>query len=200
LTALVVKIFETAYATSIGTEQANATMILDDEGRQLRQDATAIWILLLLEVLELERVGTRVDFSEKRDPTLYTSSPAALAAIHELVMQNQDGRYACVYLAWAYVLSRLITVKTEMEPVAEAYKTFFNSIAPRQDRSYPGGVESLPLHMARSCLSPAAGLFETMHGLLTASPLFVTSQAWKAGSSITDPNAVGFRSVFKGLS
>ncbi|KIJ97273.1 hypothetical protein K443DRAFT_105919, partial [Laccaria amethystina LaAM-08-1] len=45
---------------------------------------------------------------------------------------------------------------------------------------------------------PEAGLFNLLGSLLTNSPLFVTAVSWRTGSSISDPNAVAFRSVLKG--
>ncbi|KAJ3854709.1 hypothetical protein EV368DRAFT_72728 [Lentinula lateritia] len=53
--------------------------------------------------------------------------------------------------------------------------------------------------MSRICSEPKSGLLSLMEALLTNSPLFVTSVAWKTGSTVTDPNAITFRSVFKGL-
>ena len=54
--------------------------------------------------------------------------------------------------------------------------------------------------MTKTCLDPDAGLFQLLITLLTNTPLFVASLAWKTGSAITDPNAVAFRSVLKGMS
>ncbi|KAJ3754452.1 hypothetical protein EV360DRAFT_86825 [Lentinula raphanica] len=53
--------------------------------------------------------------------------------------------------------------------------------------------------MSQLCLDPKSGLLSLMKTLLTNSPLFVTSIAWKTGSTVTDPNVIAFRSVFKAL-
>jgi nuclear pore complex protein Nup188 len=199
----VVRVFETAYSTRIGTAQENAALMVDAESSQLRQDGTAMWVLIMLEVLELERVAQPGGLSLAADPDsppLYWSSAEHLQRIHELVCTNQDGQYVCVYLAWAFVLARLNAVKAEMQSPLPSHQPFFDALVPANDRAFTGGPDAVPLHMARMCLSPEAGLFPFLHNLLTDSPLFVTSVAWKTGSAVTDPNAVAFRSVIKGNS
>jgi nuclear pore complex protein Nup188 len=198
---VVVKIFEAAYQSALGTAQENSALMIDPESTQLQRDATAVWVLVMLEVLELERVASPgVVTLTSDDHALYWTSPLHLTRIHELVSTNHDGQYVCVYLAWAFVLARLAIAKTATATVPEAYQRFFESLVPAGDRTWTGGIDAVPLHMARMCLTPEAGLFPLLHELLTDSPLFVTSVAWKTGSSVTDPNAVAFRSVVKGTS
>ena len=52
--------------------------------------------------------------------------------------------------------------------------------------------------MLQRVLDPSVGLLNLLLSLLTTTPLFVTSIAWKTDSSISEPNAVAYRSVVKG--
>lgn len=199
---LVAHIYETAYDTNLGSAQENSTLLLDEEGAQLQQDSAALWILITIEVLELERVADPegIEISEDpQDKEIYWSSPDSLQRIHEIVMSHVDSQFACQYIAWAFVLSRLVEVCTNLKELPTAYRNFFETIVPPMDRSYSRGREPTHVLMSRAALSPEAGLFPLMLTLLTNSPVFVTSTAWKTGSSVTDPNAVAYRSVFKGV-
>lgn len=201
--ATIVQLFEAAYTTELGAHQASGSYLLDAEGTQLQQDTAAVWIVVMLEVLELERIAEpgHVRISDApvpgRDP-LYTDSPEHLARLHELVLEHPHSQYACVYLAWAFVLQRLTAVKAQTKDVPVAYQAFFRTLPPKADRSYAIDADSVHRFMARRCLEPEAALFGLMHGLLTQSPLFVTSIAWKTGSSLTNPNDLAYRSVLKG--
>jgi nuclear pore complex protein Nup188 len=199
--ALVVRIYETAYAVELGSLQENNAMMLDAEGAQLQQDSAAVWILIMLEVLELERVAEPGGIEIAVDPAedaLYTASPASLTRLHELITTHANSHHACVYMAWAFVLSRLVAVKSQLKTLPPAYHEFFRSLPPQGDRSYVIDADSVHRAMAKRCLEPEVGLFPLMLTLLTASPVFVPSVAWKTGSTVTEPNAVAFRSVFKG--
>lgn len=195
---LVVQIYETAYATNLGSVQHNSMALLDEEGTQLQQDSAALWIVMMVEVLSLERIADEeVEVSDSpRDTEFYTSSPKSLQRIHELVTSHADSQHACTYLAWAFVLSRLTTTVTEQKRMPESYRSFFEPLLPHLNRS----KEREPTHviMTRTCLAPEAGLFNLLLTLLKSSPLFVTSVAWRTGSSVTDPNATSFRAVIKG--
>ncbi|EGN94989.1 hypothetical protein SERLA73DRAFT_61618 [Serpula lacrymans var. lacrymans S7.3] len=198
----VVRIMEASYSSNLGLIQGNATLMLDDEGEQLQQDCAALWILITIEVLELERLAERNGVEISADPsdkTIYTSSPESLKRIHELVTSPSHGNshHACTYLAWAFVLSRLTSQVEEAKEIPDGYRSFFESLVPHQHRSKER--EQMHVLMARTCLSPDVGLFKLISTLLTTSPLFVTVAAWKTGSTITDPNAIAFRSVLKGL-
>lgn len=198
---LVENIFKAAYDTRMGAEQTNATLLLDDEATQLRQDCAALWIIIMIEVLELETMGEVGSIEISSDPVrkdIYTASPDSLQRIHELVMSHADSQFVCVYLAWAFVLSRLAAKALELKEIPDSYKAFFESILPALGRSYSKEREPTHVLMSQMCLVPEAGLFSNMSMLLEDSPLFVTAASWKKGSSVTDPNAIAFRSVFKG--
>lgn len=195
----VTKIMETAYSTRMGLEQGNAALMLDDESQQLIRDGNALWNVFILEIFELERFASgEFDLSEGRDLAFFPASASALSQIHQLVTSHPDSDYVCIYLAWAFILSRILAVQAVTGSTSDDYQPFLAALAPSSERTFAGGMETIPLHMARMCLSPEAGLFSVIQNLLTSTSLFVTSIAWRTGSSITDPNAVGFRSIIKG--
>ncbi|KIK70479.1 hypothetical protein GYMLUDRAFT_209663 [Collybiopsis luxurians FD-317 M1] len=199
---VVEKVVSTAYRLNLGAEQQNSSLLLDDEGLQLQKDKAAIWIILTIEVLELETVADssllEISNSPQR-PEFYTSSPESLKHIHELIFAGGTGQFACTYMAWTFVLSRLCAKAVESKEVPDSYRGFFELVLPQLNRAYSKDREAVHVVMARICLDPNAGLLNLMETLLTNSPLFVTAIAWKTGSTITDPNAIAFRSVFKGL-
>ncbi|KAI6166332.1 nucleoporin subcomplex protein binding to Pom34-domain-containing protein [Pisolithus thermaeus] len=196
---LVVKLYEASYDTNLGSSQQNTTLLLDDEGAQILQDSAALWILITIEVLELERVAEldSVEFSPPPDHVpFYVTSLDSVKRIHTLVMAHTGSQYACAYLAWAFVLSRLHVNVQESTEVPDSYRSFLESTI-----SPPGrGKDRELTHalMARTALSGDVGLFNLLLTLLTSSPVFVTAAAWRTGSTVTDPNAIAFRSVLKG--
>ncbi|KAF8967477.1 nucleoporin subcomplex protein binding to Pom34-domain-containing protein [Flammula alnicola] len=199
---LVQQIFETAYDTKLGSNQTNNTLLLDDESRQLQQDCAAVWILITIEVLELETLGEPDTIELSDSPSrkdVYYSSPQSLQKLHDIVTNHADSQYSCTYLAWTYVLSRLSAKAAETSDIPASYQAFFDHINLSIGRSYTKDREPLHIQMAKACLDPEVGLFKLIDSLLTNSPLFVTALAWKTGSSITDPNAIAYRSVLKGL-
>jgi nuclear pore complex protein Nup188 len=199
--SLVGKIFDAAYGTNLGSSQSNATLLLDEEGVQLQQDCAAFWVLITMEVLELETIGEPDAVEVSADPVrkdIYTASPECLTRIHELVTMHVSSQYACTYMAWAFVLSRLVAKVTELKEIPDSYRPFFESILPHLNKTYSKDREPTHVLMSRACLEPQAGFFQLLGSFLTNSPLFVTAAAWKKGSSVTDPNAIAFRSVLKG--
>ncbi|XP_006461023.1 hypothetical protein AGABI2DRAFT_221404 [Agaricus bisporus var. bisporus H97] len=181
---LVMKIFETAYSTNLGSIQSNATLLLEEESVQLQQDSAALWILITVEVLELENVA------EPESLTLpgTMDEPIPLEKMHSLIMAHDDSQFVCTYLAWTFVLSRAAKNPKEA-PLLE-------SISKSQSSK---NKEPIHMQMLHACLRPEAGLFRFILSLLTNSPLFVTSVAWKTASWISDPNVIAYRSLLKGL-
>ena len=195
---LVEAIFEAAYRTNLGSSQANSNLLLDDESRQLQQDCAAIWILITVEILELEGADN-IELSDTPERVdVYYSSPETLKRLHDLVTSHPDSQYSCTFLAWTHVISRLYAKSAQMPTVPTSYQSFFDYINPPVGRSYTKERESIPAQMAKACLDPEVGLFGLLESLLTNSPLFVTTVAWRTGSSVTDPNAIAYRSVLKG--
>ena len=198
---LLESIFSAAYITALGTSQTNNTLLLDEESIQLTHDCAAIWILITVEVLELESLGEpdTIEFSNTPSrPDVYHASPESLKGLHDLITANTSSQYSCTYLAWTYVVSRLSAKAAETPEIPASFQSFFDYINPPLTRSYTNDRESIHLQMVKTCLDPDVGLFNLMQTLLTRSPLFVTAVAWKTGSSITDPNAIAYRSVLKG--
>ncbi|TEB32289.1 hypothetical protein FA13DRAFT_1773993 [Coprinellus micaceus] len=199
---VVVQIFKAAYDTTLGTAQANSTLMLDEESQQLLQDSAAYWILITVEALELEHVGHDDVLELSETPTgkiLYISSPDTLSQLHDIVNSDTNSQFACTYLAWTYVLSRIVAKAKTLEAVPPAYQNFLNMINPTLTRAYTKDPEPLHVDMAKACIAPEAGLFSLLNNLLTKSPVFVLSAAWKTGSSVTEPNMIAYRSVLKGL-
>lgn len=197
---VVYRFLEVAYATNMGSLQQNGNLLLDDEGVQLLQDSAALWILILIEVLELERAATGISLNGGEDDSeVYWSSPDHLTQIHDIIISHDSSQFACVFLSWAFILSQLDKATNGGKDVPPAYSKFISSILPQIDRSYSKDREPVHALMTKTCLDPDAGLFQLLLTLLTNTPLFVASLAWKTGSAVTDPNAVAFRSVLKGI-
>ncbi|KAI0677700.1 hypothetical protein C8Q78DRAFT_960939 [Trametes maxima] len=199
---LVARIYEAAYETHLGSRQENSTFLLDEESVQILQDCAALWILITVEVLELERAGGPGGIEISANPAdkdIYWASPDSLKKIHHAVISQGNSNFACTYVAWTFVLSRISRTALELKEIPNSYKGFFDSLMPQDGGGYSkDGIRAFEL-MGKVGLNPEAGLFRLMLTLLTTSPLFVTSVAWRTGSSVTDPNAVAYRSVLKGL-
>ncbi|GLB34283.1 putative nucleoporin subcomplex protein binding to Pom34 [Lyophyllum shimeji] len=200
---LVAKIFETGYTKHLGRVQANAQLLLDTEGGTIVGDLMALWKLLMIEVLELETIGDLDGIEITGDPSrkdIYTASPDSLLQIHNTVVAYaEEPLHVCTTLAWAFVLSRLRALGEQLKEVPDPYRPFFAAMTAVQN--HPNSKARQPLHerLAETCFKDNLQLFLNLYNLLTESPLFVTSAAWKKGSTVTDPNAVAFRSVLKGL-
>ncbi|KAG6810408.1 hypothetical protein H0H92_011997, partial [Tricholoma furcatifolium] len=198
--ALVEKIFETGYERQLGQQQENKRLLLDEEGQTGQADCVVLWQLIMIEVLELERMSEKVEISDNpADKNFYASSPQSLQKIHDMVMSHQDGHlYICTTLAWLFVLSRLVA---NTKDIPASYTAFFDSIRPGStNRSSQGSkYGDKYAELAKNCVQNQSPLFPMLNNMLTKSSLFVTAAAWKTGSSVTDPNAVAFRSVLKGL-
>jgi nuclear pore complex protein Nup188 len=198
---IVVKIYETAYETSLGSVQHNATLLLDEEGARLQQDCAAVWLLLMIEVLELETFSDNGNPDISGPPSaegMYTSHPDSLRRIHELVTSHGDSNYAAVYLGWALIVARLETAVLALDECPPAYRSFFDSLDVQSGRPFSKNREPVHTLMLQRVLDPSIGLLNLLLSLLTTTPLFVTSIAWKTDSSISEPNAVAYRSVIKG--
>jgi nuclear pore complex protein Nup188 len=198
---VVAKIYETAYETNLGSVQHNATLLLDEEGSRLQQDCAAVWLLLMIEVLELEKFSDNGNPDISSPPStegMYTSHPDSLKRIHQLVTSHGDSNYAAVYLAWTLIVGRLEAAVVALDECPQAYRSFFDSLDVQNGRPFSKTREPVHTLMLQRVLDPSVGLLNLILSLLTTTPIFVTSIAWKTDSSISEPNAVAYRSVIKG--
>jgi nuclear pore complex protein Nup188 len=198
---IVAKIYETAYETNLGSVQHNATLLLDEEGSRLQQDCAAVWLLLMIEVLELEKFSDNGNPDISGPPStegMYTSHPDSLKRIHQLVTSHGDSNYAAVYLAWTLIVGRLEAAVVALDECPQAYRSFFDSLDVQNGRPFSKNREPVHTLMLQRVLDPSVGLLNLLLSLLTTTPIFVTSIAWKTDSSISEPNAVAYRSVVKG--
>ncbi|EPQ58881.1 hypothetical protein GLOTRDRAFT_69872 [Gloeophyllum trabeum ATCC 11539] len=198
---LVVQVLEGAYETNMGSIQQNSAFLMDSQGSQLLEDSAAMWSLITVEIFELERIAEPGELEISSDPQnkkSYTASPESLKRIHEIITSRTDSQYVFAYMAWTYVLSRLADIAKSLKEIPNSYKDVLNHLF-HSSRAYSKDGKPLHVLMLNACLSPEAGLFERMLSLLTTSPVFVTSVAWKVGSSLNEFNEIGFRSVLKGL-
>ncbi|KAI0315383.1 hypothetical protein OF83DRAFT_1132303 [Amylostereum chailletii] len=200
--SIVVQIYEAAYSTSLGSTQQNPTLLLDEEGYRIQQDCAAIWLLIMLEILDLEF------FADHGAPDLIVppskgdllmKSPESLKKIHHLIIAHGDSQYAAIYLAWAIVLSNLEAAVAQLDKCPPAYQEFFDTLDPRGLRPYSKNGEPIHKLMLQRCLDPSVGLFNLLLSILTTSPVFVISISWHTDSAVTDPNAIAYRAVIKGL-
>ncbi|KAJ3512033.1 hypothetical protein NLJ89_g3758 [Agrocybe chaxingu] len=191
---LVEAIFEAAFSANFGSVQANNTLLLDEESAQILQDSAALWILITIEILQLEIMGEELPL-QIQGSLEYFANPESLKRIHDLITSHTDSQYSCGYLAWTYVVSRITSRAEATLDLPEGYKLFLEYVNPSTNRAR----EPIVAQMTRAVLDPEAGLLKLIENLLTGTALFVTTIAWRTGSSITDPNAVAYRSVLKGL-
>lgn len=186
---IIAKAFETAYETQLGT--VTPTLIPNEQNTSLMQDCASLWILITIEILELENLSDGTDISAVDNP--YLASPESLEKIHAIVTGSTNGQFACTYLAWTYALSRITAMLSTMDAIPPSYQNLATMLN-------IGNAYAEPLHvqMARVCLHPDVGVFSILHDILTNSSLFVISKAWQANSPISVPNAVPYRSTLKG--
>lgn len=198
---LVESIYQAAYTTNLGSNQRNGALLMDEEGVQLGQDIAGLWILLTIEVLDLERLADsdEMEISDSpKDSDVYWTSPDTLQRLHHLITTNQNSQFACSYLAWAFVLSRLVKAASALKEIPKGYSRFFESLTSPADRAYQKDRQPVHKLMAQTCLQPEVGLLNLLMTLLTKSSLFVASLAWRSGSALTVTNALVFRSAVKG--
>ena len=176
------EVFKVGYETDLGASQENANLLLDEEAVQLLGDMAGLWVLILVELLQIDHLLSRDPEETTSDPTLLISSPEHLTWIQDLVLSNATPRYGCILLAWACVLAHIADLNPaehlQHEPIVSVSSERFHQLS-----AY--------------ILQPEFGLFRCIKTTLTASPLFVTSAALSTGSPITYPNSADFRFIYK---
>ena len=197
---LVLSVFEAAYDSGFGCRQENSTSMLDEEGTQIQQDLSGLWVLMTIEVLDLEHLSDPgvqlVDTADNTGPL--HASPQTLEKIHQLVMAHTSHGYVCTMLAWGLYLKAICGAASLLAERPPHYLPFLREIRASQEVSFKKGEKELHANIVAMCLRPESGLFVFLLTLLTRSPLFATAVAWKTASSITYPNAVSYRAILKG--
>ncbi|KAI5121186.1 hypothetical protein M0805_005987 [Coniferiporia weirii] len=198
---IIVEVFQAAYDADFGYNQENSTSMLDDEGMQIQRDLAALWLLITIEVLNLENLAdTEIDFPvEPSDTGPLHASPLSLLKIHKTVMSQTSPGYVCTMLAWAFYLKTLTEAASRMAERPQAFVPFLREIRASSEVSFKKGEKELHATIVDACLRPESGLFTLLSAVLTQSPLFVPSVAWKTGSAVSDPNDVAYRALLKGL-
>lgn len=200
--SIVVSVFEAAYEVDFGYKQENSTSLLDDEGMQIQRDVAALWILITIEVLNLESLFQNgLELSSKAsDNGPLNTSPSSLEKVHRLVMAHTSSGYVCTMLAWGFYLKGVSHAASLFAERPAAYVPFLKEIRASSEVSFKKGEKELHATIVAACLQPESGLFAFLFSVLTQSPLFVSSIAWKTGSSVTDPDVVAYRALIKGMS
>lgn len=197
---IVVSVFEAAYESDFGYRQENSNSMLDEEGVQIQRDLAGLWVLMTIEVLNLEGLiepGVQlVDTPDDAGP-LHVS-PDSLQKVHQLVMSHTSPGYVCTMLAWGLYLKAMCDAASLLAERPAHYQPFLREIRASQEVAFKKGEKELHATIVSACLRPESGLFAFLLTLLTQSPLFVAAIAWRTASSITDPNAVAYRALLKG--
>ncbi|KAH8832742.1 hypothetical protein DL96DRAFT_1583183 [Flagelloscypha sp. PMI_526] len=154
---LPVAVFETLYATSMGRE--------DDESNQIKDDTSVLWILIALEVLELELLLEHA--ADPHTPLLSSS----------MILSHESSEFSLLWIAWAVVLLHVASQRD----IPPSHQVLMQRIAPHGDL--------LGRRMLTSVLAPDAGALELLLNMLNNSPIFGVRSA---GSSVTDSIIKGF--------
>ncbi|KAH7107260.1 hypothetical protein BKA62DRAFT_682861 [Auriculariales sp. MPI-PUGE-AT-0066] len=195
-----VQIFKAAYDSDLGKKQLYSAMLLEDEGRQILNDLECMWTVVLIESLNLEQVlddDADISLASATSPILM-AAPQQLVVIQQLVFSatQTDARYGPIVLAWCTILYRVRTMLDSLDSVPDVYERFVHLTG-----ALPGSDPPVPMyqHLLMWTLCAEVDVLGRLKDMLTNAPLFVTSVAWCTGSSLTDPNAIAFRAVVKGL-
>jgi nuclear pore complex protein Nup188 len=124
--------------------------------------------------------------------SMYTSHPDSLKHIRQLVTFHGDSNYAAVYLTWTSIVVHLEMTVLALDDCPPAYQSFFDSLDVQTGRPFSKNHEPIYTLMLQRVLDPSVGLLNLLLSLLTTSPFFVTSIAWKTDSSISELNAVAY--------
>ena len=195
---LVFDIYGTAYDLNFGYDQANSTSMLDDEGQQVLRDLAVLWVLITIEVLELETApSTITELPNYRDEAgaLYTD-PAMLLHVHYLVTENPSTGHMCTMLAWAFYIKAVSDAARTMANKPALYEEFLKET--KVTVALKKGEKEAHAQLAALCLQPESGLFSFMQDMLKSS-LFSRPTATKFNSAVSEPNDVAFRALLKGI-
>lgn len=190
------QVISTLYSTNMGRDISEdlELYLADEDSNQIRDDATVFWLLVSLEVLELEQLlsqaaSTSLLSSDTIDEGKhYWKDPDTLTKLHQDITSHPSSQFSIIYLAWSLVLTYIISQPN----LPSTYMPFIQLITPHNHQ------DPIPQLMLKTALEPEVGTLELLLKILNESPIFVTTAAWRTGSCVTDPNAVGYRSIIKG--
>lgn len=177
------ELYAIAFKCDLGNAQVYSNMLLDEEGVQLLKDMETLWVMILVELLQIPQLLSRSPEDTSSDSNLLVSIPEYLTRALDLVYSNVTQRHGCILLAWAAVLFHVSTIDVQERPAYEEISS-----------KSMGKYHELLTYI----LQPEFGLFQNMRTTLLTSPLFVPSVVLTLNSPVTKSNAIDFRFTFKG--
>ncbi|GAA6010477.1 hypothetical protein JCM11491_006957 [Sporobolomyces phaffii] len=205
----VVELFETVQKTRWGTQQ-ELIGYMDSETQEVAKELGHLYTIIATEVLNLEVLMERSEspypIPAPGEATLAVSSLfhpshlASLTTVVETLVQIDGERASPILLAWAFVTSR-ITESLLDRGVPNEYHDFAQaSLKVETGGGGPKAQQPLFQLYTSHALTPASSLFPTLLAILESS-LFGYSKASHSYSSSasSDPNAIGYLSVLRGL-
>ncbi len=87
--------------------------------------------------------------------------------------------FVCTMLAWAFYLKGVTDAAARLVERPAPYLPFLREIRSSQEVAFKKGEKELHATIVSACLRPESGLFSFLQTLLTESPVFATSVAWK---------------------
>ncbi|KZV81794.1 hypothetical protein EXIGLDRAFT_779341 [Exidia glandulosa HHB12029] len=167
---LAARLVKTAHQTDLGRK-----LLLEDEGAQILQDTESVWLVLLVEAFDLEKVLEDDTFE-------LVAFPQDLSTILSSSRQ----------LALCMTLSSAHTIRATAPSRSPGPAVHRIAFVPESDPPMP-----LYQHMPMWALHTDVDVLRRLETLLTNSALFVTFLAWSSGSALTEPNAIAFRAIVK---
>ncbi|KZV81783.1 hypothetical protein EXIGLDRAFT_779335 [Exidia glandulosa HHB12029] len=143
---VVVQLVKTPYETDLGRK-----LLLEDEGAQILQDAESVWLVLLVEAFDVEKVLEDDTFelvAFPQDVSTILSSSRQLALVHDFVVGAHDPRYSPITLAWACVLVLECPLDTLRAPPSIQGSSNAGSSPSRSESPYGGDIDDTQTHNA----------------------------------------------------
>lgn len=201
------RVLETIKSTEWGQRQ-ELFGYFDAETQEMERELADLLTLVAIEAMNLENameqeypIGAP---GEQGVDSKSIFAPAHLIKVNEAVealVRLDSERSSPVLLGWAFLLSKVTTSLLE-RGVPEAYHDFAEQSLRVEAPSSSSRSSTQPLFQlyAAHALSPASSLFPVLLSILR-SPLLGQSAQRESFSSFaaTEPNAVGYLSVLRGL-
>ncbi|GAA5936020.1 hypothetical protein JCM1841_002719 [Sporobolomyces salmonicolor] len=202
-----VRLLETIRTTEWGSRQ-ELFGYFDAETIAAVKEVEGLFTILAVEALNLENAMEQ-DYPippPGGEPLEATSvfHPDNLRKVYEAVealVSSDSVRASPLLLGWAFLLSK-VTASLLERGVPDAYHSFAEQSLRVETASSSGSPQPLFQLYAAHALSPSSSLFSTLRSILH-SPLFGLPQHQhdlpSPSFSSSDPNAVGYLSVLRGL-